>query len=83
MDSEDRCSESITMAVVTALADARGVDPAELDVVLNDHVDLDALESLAEHGGSWTFTFEVSNHTVTVTNERVAVVDGAVDRIRA
>jgi hypothetical protein len=74
MNSEDKCPRSITMSVVAALADAKGVAPEEMDLVLYDHVDTDALESLAEHGGSWRFTFEVPDHTITVTNDQVAVV---------
>lgn len=63
--------------IVDALADAEGVDPAELDFVLQDHVDADAVEALARHSDTtWTLSFEVPGHTVTVTDEQV-LVDGA------
>ena len=64
--------------IVGALADAEGVDPAELDFVLQNHVDADAVEALARYSDTtWTLSFEVPGHTVTVTDERVVLVDGA------
>jgi hypothetical protein len=57
---------------------SRGVDLAELDFVLQNHVDTDAVETLARHSdATWTLPFEVPGHTVTVTDERVVLVDGA------
>lgn len=63
--------------VVGAVAEVEGVDPAELDLVLHDHVETDALEALDRHpGDSWTLRFEASGHTVTVTGDGSVLVDG-------
>jgi hypothetical protein len=38
----------------------------------------DAVEALARHSdATWTLSFEVPGHTVTVADERVVLVDGA------
>ncbi len=42
-------SESLTLAVVRAVAELKGVDPADLDEPLTAVVDPDALEGLCEH----------------------------------
>lgn len=70
------CSPLVSK-VVAALADAEGVGPAELDFILQDHIDADALAALARHSGTtWTLSFEVPGHTVTVTGEQFVLVDG-------
>jgi hypothetical protein len=63
--------------IVEALADAEGVDPTELEYSLQEYVDLDALDRLANHDGAeWTFTFELPAYEVTVQHDgRVRVAD--------
>lgn len=71
-----RASGPITNAVVTAIADAKAIDASELDIVLQDHIDVDALESLTAHeSGTWSLTFELPEHTVTVTDDNVVYID--------
>ena len=49
----------------------------ELDFVLQDHVDVEAIESLKAHpSDSWTLSFEVPGHSVTVTGDSIVLVDG-------
>ncbi|WP_436930004.1 HalOD1 output domain-containing protein [Halosimplex halobium] len=73
-------NDSLSTDIVDAVASARNSDPRELDFVLADHVDPDALEQLAEHpGGTWTFTFELPGHSVTVTSDGTILVDGAAE----
>lgn len=80
MDGENGYPISITIAVMAAIADAKGVHPLELDIVLDDYVDVDVLELLvAQENSSWTFSFELPEHTVTITNEGVILVDGSVE----
>ncbi len=63
--------------IVEALAVSENCDPAELDYALQDHVDVDAIKSLTAHrSDSWTLSFEVPNHSVTVTGDGVVLVDG-------
>lgn len=67
-------ADSLVVEVVAAVADADGADPADLDLVLQDHINTDALELLATHNGSsWTLSFELPEHEVAVSS------DGEVD----
>jgi len=68
--------------VTAAIADAEGVEPSELDYQLYDYVDPEALELLASRSeDSWTLTFSVPDHEVTVTDDgRVLVEDQRVER---
>lgn len=77
----DQFSGPVTNAVVTAIADAKGVDPSEL-LVLQEYIDVDALESLSAHEHStWSLTFELPEHRVTVTDDGVVLVDGSLEEI--
>lgn len=68
--------DGITSEVVAAIADAKGVDPMELDFRLSDYVDPDAIEQLASNpGAEWTLTFSVPDHEVTVVDTGRVVVD--------
>lgn len=62
-------------AVVVALADARGVDPLELDDPLHDWLDPDALDAVVESMESGHVTFEVGTHRVLVDAEGSITVD--------
>lgn len=67
----------VVREIVTAVAAAEGIAPSELDYALQDHVDVDAIQSLTDHSeGSWTLSFEVPRHDVTVTGDGVVLVDG-------
>lgn len=59
-----------------AVADSKDVDPMELDYVLEDHVDTDAIRRLAKHENStWTLTFELPDCTVIVTSSGEIIVN--------
>lgn len=63
--------------LVNALAVADDCTPTELEYVLHDHIDMDAIESLIRHASnSWTLSFEVPDHSVTITGDGVVLVDG-------
>lgn len=67
----------VVREIVTAVAGTDGVAPAELDYALQDHVDVDAIDTLSGHPDStWTLSFDVPDHTVTVTSDGVILVDG-------
>ena len=68
--------------VAAAIADAEDVEPSELDYQLYDYVDPEVLELLAARpDDSWTLTFSVPNHEVTVTDGgQVLVEDQRVER---
>lgn len=66
--------ESLTQAVVSALADERGVDETDLEKPLYEVVDPDALDSLFRKG-TGRVTFEYLNHTVSVDHEGRVEID--------
>lgn len=68
--------ESLTSDIIDAVADSEGVKSDELDFVLADYIDPDALEQLANHGNStWRLEFELPDHIVTVTSDGKIFVD--------
>lgn len=69
---EATTSENVSETVVRALADAKGVDPMELDVRLYDVIDPDALDALFASDG----VSESRRVSFTVGDCRVAV-DGS------
>ncbi|MGQ4556649.1 HalOD1 output domain-containing protein [Halobellus sp. GM3] len=63
-------AEHLISTIVEQIADAEGVDAAELGLSLGDYVDLDALETLAAHdSGSWALVFETPTYEVTVRHD--------------
>lgn len=68
--------ESLPSDIVRTIADAKGVKPNELDLVLADHINPDALNQLAKHENSaWTLTFELPEHEVTVMGQGGVLID--------
>lgn len=73
-------SQILVPEVVTALADANDVDPTELDILLAEYIDLEALDRLAHHEHStWTLTFELPEHSMTVASDGRILVDGRLE----
>ena len=70
--------------IVEGIAEAKEVDPEELDMRLHDHIDTDAIRRL-ESGdtGPWTLTFELDELEVTVGSDGRVVVDDALPVIHA
>ena len=67
----------IVIGVVKAITDAKGIGLHELDSPLQEHIDTEAIQLLAAHEtASWTLSFELPDHTVTVTSDGVVLVDG-------
>lgn len=70
-------SDGVTTRVVEAIAEVEGNDPAEVDFVLEEYIDTDALDSLLEHSStSCTLSFQVTDHEVIVSNDGEVEVDG-------
>lgn len=64
--------------VVKAVAAADGVDIEALDS-LYEHIDPDVLIQLYnQETGVWSFTFQYSDHQVTITHDAKIIVDGIV-----
>ncbi len=69
-------SDSIVTDIVEAVADSKGVESNELEVVLTEHVDLEAVERFAENSDTaWRLRFTLPQHRVTVTNGGEILVD--------
>lgn len=68
--------ETLTEAVVSAVAEARGVDETDLEKPLYDSVDTEALDSLFRNG-TGRVTFEYQNHTISVDNDGSVELDSA------
>lgn len=65
--------ETVSDAVVRALADARGVDPVDMEIHLYDAIDPDALDALFDARGERTerrVAFTVGDHRVVVDGAR-------------
>lgn len=59
---------SLSEAVISAVAEAKGLDPLEVGPPLAEVIDPDALDSLFR-GGVGTVTFEYAGYEVTVDDE--------------
>lgn len=67
--------------VVEAIAEVDGSSPHALGYSLHDHVETEAVNTLAasDHEG-WELTFDVPEHTVTIRDGEQILVDGEVIR---
>lgn len=80
-ENEDRPPEPLTLAIAKAIADVKGIEHQQLELVLRKHIDIDAIESLYEHdSSSWTLSFEIPEHTITVLDNGTVFVDGTEKR---
>ena len=69
--------ESLTEDIAVAIAEADEIDPLDMEYVLQEYVDMDALAQFATYSKtSWTLSFELPNHEVTVTSDGSILVDG-------
>lgn len=71
-------TESPSIAVVTAVADANGIDPVDLEACLYDHIDPGALDTLLDSVSSETgqvsVTFEMAGCRVTIDSTGKIIV---------
>ena len=75
---------NVETEIVEAVADAKGTDPMELDCPLYEYIDLGAIRQLADRDNtSWTLSFELPDHDVTVTSDGVVQVDETSRRLSA
>ena len=77
-------TENIENKVVRAVADAKGVEPMELEYALYEYIDIEAIRQLADHeNSSWTVSFELPEHNVIITGDGTIEVNEAAGKIRA
>lgn len=66
----------IVNKIIEAVADAKHTEPDELDIVLQNWIEMEAIRRLANHdSASWTLRFEIPEHVVTVTSEDEILVE--------
>ena len=66
-----------TEEIIEAIAVTKGVDPRDLDIILYDYIDVDAIRDLTAHEtATWTLSFETPDHVVTVQSDGVILIDG-------
>lgn len=69
--------------IVETVADNKGVEPTELEIVIADYIDLDAVNHLAEHSNTpWTLSFELPEHDVTVMSDGTVLVGDSREETR-
>ena len=69
-------TEGVITAIVNNVAERKGVEPSELDIVLADHVDIGSIVRLVNaERGSWWLAFEIPEYTVTVWNDGSVLVE--------
>lgn len=67
---------SPVVQIIDEVAEAKGTDSQDLDLVLADYIDPDALGLLAAHETStWTLSFELPTYVVTVESDGTVAVD--------
>jgi len=67
---------SLPVQVVNAIADEKNVEPDNLDLQLQRHVPMDAIEYLSNHqSNEWKLKFETPNHVIELTGDHTVVVD--------
>lgn len=65
----------IVVEIVEEVAEAKGTDPTDLNYSLEEHIDTEALQLLADHSrSSWTLSFTLPEQEVTVTGDGVVRV---------
>lgn len=67
---------SMGVAIAEAVAKAEGVDATDLEYMLQEYVEVDAIEALIDHPESdWSLSFDVPNYRVTVDSTRAVSVE--------
>ena len=67
------CGVPVDTAVVEAIADARSVDPTDLEFRLYEVIDPEALDRLCSGGGDVVVEFSVEDHRVRISGDTVTV----------
>lgn len=76
-DGATNGDRSVSLSVIEALAEARGVEPTAIETPLYDAVDPEALDALfdpADDRTSGRVVFEIQEFEVTVTSDREVFV---------
>lgn len=73
----DTAEQVVIEQLVGAIADVEETEPDRLDICLQDHVSIDAIQDLVTHGSNaWRLQFETQNHIIEITGNHIIIVDG-------
>ena len=76
MAPQQMFADSLNATIITAIAEAEGVDPMDLEYSIYEYIDLDAVEALLEGArGPTLLEFSVDDHTVTAHSNGTITVD--------
>lgn len=68
--------QDVIINIANSIADAEGVEPSELDITLEDHIDIEAVVQLVNaEKGSWRLSFDIPEYTVTVWSDGSILVE--------
>lgn len=68
--------QDIFTNILHSVADAKGVEPNELNLVLYDYIDMDAVVQLLNaEKENWSLSFDVPEYTVTVCSDGSVMVN--------
>lgn len=67
---------TITNTLIETVADVKGKEPEDLDIVLEDQISMVAIQGLDDHkADSWVLQFELPEHTVRVVGDGTVYVE--------
>jgi hypothetical protein len=69
-----------SIAIVEAVADLEGTEPAAVEVTLHEHVDADALDILLSNGRYVSVSFTLGEYHVRIDGDVLTVTGGEGDR---
>ncbi|MDB9234899.1 HalOD1 output domain-containing protein [Halorubrum ezzemoulense] len=68
---------TVVEKIIEGIADAKGVEPENLNIMLENYVSTDAIRALKSHqGDSWRLQFETPKHVVEVAGNETLLIDG-------
>ena len=63
--------------IIEAIAEVKGTEPSKIELTLYEYIEPEAIQRLTSHRtDSWTLSFELPEHRVTVTGDGAVLVDG-------
>lgn len=71
-----RTTDTISLRVVEAIADADGTDPVDMEPPLFEAINPEALDRLFRSGTDCAVRFQYEDHTVEVHSDGTVTVDG-------
>jgi hypothetical protein len=69
-------TKNILSNIIQTIADAKGVDPQKLDLILDDYIEIDAVVQMINAGKqAWRLVFAIPEYTVTIWGDGSVIVE--------